>query len=240
MNAIKFIFNNPSVSGVILDRSVRMSRVRALPRAGPNRGAPQIFSDIVFAEKNYKDGNFSREGYDYYLQLREQLLAQLPAPHVVLHLDVSAKVCYDRIHNLRKRVRLRLPTPPPLPPPRRSRAWGSPPAPPRYSCAQNCEGGIPLDYLAGLEECYQNFVARMRDTGRVLSLPWTDFGANTDVVSLLQGELDAVQGATWRDTDAVCNLYVGAIRGRGRKRVEGTPSPAPSPFPPPSACCQRV
>lgn len=61
----------------------------------------------MFAEKNYKDGNFSREGYDYYLQLREQLLAHLPAPHVVLHLDVSAMVCFDRIHNLRKRVRAR-------------------------------------------------------------------------------------------------------------------------------------
>lgn len=65
----------------------------------------QIFSDIVFAEKNYMDENFSREGYDFYLELRNQMLSLLPVPHVVLYLDVSPEECYNRIHKLRKRVR---------------------------------------------------------------------------------------------------------------------------------------
>jgi Deoxynucleoside kinase len=64
----------------------------------------QIFSDIVFAEKNFYDENFSREGYEFYLTLRKQMLSLLPAPHVVLYLDVPAEECYQRIHKLRKRV----------------------------------------------------------------------------------------------------------------------------------------
>ena len=59
----------------------------------------------MFAEKNFVDGNFSREGYDYYLQLRERMLSSLPAPHALVYLDTSAEVCYDRIHKLRQRVR---------------------------------------------------------------------------------------------------------------------------------------
>jgi deoxyadenosine/deoxycytidine kinase len=50
----------------------------------PLCGLLQIFSDIVFAEKNFMDGNFSKEGFEYYLRLRAQMLALLPVPHVVL------------------------------------------------------------------------------------------------------------------------------------------------------------
>lgn len=78
----------------------------ALPRATHSRRhAAQIFSDIVFADKNFHDGNFSEAGYKYYLQLRGQLLRFLPVPHTVLYLDVRPEVCYDRIHHMRKRVR---------------------------------------------------------------------------------------------------------------------------------------
>jgi len=90
VNALKYLHEEQQrqpgatrARGVILDRS--------------------IFSDVVFAEKNFRDGNFSREGYDYYLALRAQLLQPLPLPHAVLYLDVSPQQCYDRIHGLRQR-----------------------------------------------------------------------------------------------------------------------------------------
>lgn len=60
----------------------------------------------MFGEKNYLDGNISKEGYEYYLQLRSQLLFALPEPHVVVYLDASPEVCFDRIHKMRQRVRV--------------------------------------------------------------------------------------------------------------------------------------
>ena len=74
-----------------------------------SRARRQIFSDIVFAEKNFVDANFSKEGFEYYLRLRAQMLALLPTPHIVLYLDVSPEECYSRIHQLRKRVRCSVP-----------------------------------------------------------------------------------------------------------------------------------
>jgi deoxyadenosine/deoxycytidine kinase len=66
--ALKFAFNNnDDCDGVLLDRS--------------------IFADSVFAEKNFIDGNFSREGYDCYLELRKLLLEKLPLPDVIVYLN---------------------------------------------------------------------------------------------------------------------------------------------------------
>ncbi len=73
-----------SETGVLLDRS--------------------IFSDLVFARKNYLDGNISSEGFQYYLRLRDALLDGLPLPHVMVYLDVSPSECYRRIVEVRKRV----------------------------------------------------------------------------------------------------------------------------------------
>jgi hypothetical protein len=167
----------------------------------------QIFSDIVFAEKNFLDGNFSREGFDYYLQLRSQMLAMLPTPHFVLYLDVTPAECHNRIHQLRKRVCVCMwvracvwvrvcvscvcvcralessshrCSPVPTPHPRRRRLA-------RRRCVdtttvwlhavQDCEDGIPLEYLAGLDTCYGHFLSSMRESGAmVVSMPWTHFG----------------------------------------------------------------
>ena len=63
-----------------------------------------IFSDWVFAEKNRLDGNIDSEGFFYYTQLREQMLRDLPFPHVAVYLDVAPDVCHARIHGLRKRA----------------------------------------------------------------------------------------------------------------------------------------
>mmetsp|Transcript_14886 Transcript_14886/g.51840 ORF Transcript_14886/g.51840 Transcript_14886/m.51840 type:complete len:348 (-) Transcript_14886:39-1082(-) len=84
VRALKYAMDpSTTLQGVILDRS--------------------IFSDIVFAEKNFKDGNFTREGYDYYLRLRAQMLEALPEPHVVVYLDVDPEECFNRIHKMRQR-----------------------------------------------------------------------------------------------------------------------------------------
>lgn len=124
----------------------------------------QIFSDIVFAEKNYQDGNFSKDGFHYYLRLRAQMLELLPAPHVVLYLDVSPEECHTRIHRLRKR---------------------------------DCEDGIPLEYLAGLDACYGNFLRAMSTMGsRVVSMPWSGFG-DTGVVASAVHELPCGSIAEW-------------------------------------------
>lgn len=69
--------------GVVLDRS--------------------IYSDWVFAEKNVQDGNICREGYQYYLSLRKQMLAVLPLPTCCVYLDVAAIECQYRVHYMRRR-----------------------------------------------------------------------------------------------------------------------------------------
>lgn len=61
-------------------------------------------SDWVFAEKNRQDGNISEEGFQYYMQLRSRMLQNLPRPHDLIFLDVSAEVCYARVHTVRQRV----------------------------------------------------------------------------------------------------------------------------------------
>mmetsp|Transcript_20431 Transcript_20431/g.48376 ORF Transcript_20431/g.48376 Transcript_20431/m.48376 type:complete len:342 (-) Transcript_20431:37-1062(-) len=134
VRALKYAMDpETDLKGVILDRS--------------------IFSDIVFAEKNFKDGNFTREGYDYYLKLRAQMLEALPEPHIVVYLDVDPLECYNRIHKMRQR---------------------------------SCEDGIPLEYLAGLDECYKNFVAEMRKThAAVFEIEWNSFGSDAPIVSAI-------------------------------------------------------
>jgi NADH dehydrogenase (ubiquinone) 1 alpha subcomplex subunit 10 len=71
-------------AGVILDRSV--------------------YSDWVFAERNRLDGNIPEDGFQLYLSLRKKMLERLPAPQVMIYLDVSPEECYRRVHNLRQRT----------------------------------------------------------------------------------------------------------------------------------------
>ena len=81
--ALNYVLNSSDAiddgcEGVVLDRS--------------------IFSDVVFAEKNFVDGNFTRAGYDFYLELRKRLLAPLPQPDAVVYLDATAKTCAERVN----------------------------------------------------------------------------------------------------------------------------------------------
>eukprot|EP00708_Paratrimastix_pyriformis_P004058 GAFH01002879.1.p1 GENE.GAFH01002879.1~~GAFH01002879.1.p1 ORF type:complete len:241 (-),score=44.72 GAFH01002879.1:244-966(-) len=42
---------------------------------------------------------------------------------------------------------------------------------------RECEAGIPLDYLTGLDQCYQEFLVQMRQYGtQVVKLTWSNFG----------------------------------------------------------------
>jgi hypothetical protein len=128
---MRYLVQEPTCSGVILDRS--------------------IYSDIVFADKNFTDGNFSRAQYDEYLQFRGQLLSKLPLPTAIVYLDVTPEQCRHRILSLRKR---------------------------------DCEEGIPLAYLQGLDECYRTMLREMGSKGvTVLSTKWDEFGETADVAA---------------------------------------------------------
>lgn len=116
-----------------------------------------IFSDYVFAVKNYKDGNITSHGFKYYLQLREKMLKQLPIPHATLYLDVPAKVCHDRILHLRCR---------------------------------ECESSIPLEYLSGLEEAYQDMLKDMESLGsEVMIEDWVNFGEVDTIAEKLENRI---------------------------------------------------
>ena len=44
-------------------------------------------------------------------------------------------------------------------------------------CLQDCEAGIPLDYLQGLDSVYQDLLADMEAQGaKVLRKKWNQFG----------------------------------------------------------------
>ena len=86
VNALKLVHSGCSgenVNGVILDRS--------------------IWSDAVFAMKNYQDGNISQQGFEYYCAVRKKLLQDLVPPDALLYLDVPAEECHRRVHHLRQR-----------------------------------------------------------------------------------------------------------------------------------------
>tara|TARA_B110000208_G_C11677954_1_gene397684 strand:+ start:44 stop:1051 length:1008 start_codon:yes stop_codon:yes gene_type:complete len=73
----------PASEGVLLDRS--------------------IFSDSVFAVKNFEDGNITRSGMVEYESLRRTLLALVPRPDLIVYLDVDATECHRRVHEMRQR-----------------------------------------------------------------------------------------------------------------------------------------
>merc|ERR1712096_567962 len=51
---------------------------------------------------------------------------------------------------------------------------------------RECEGGIPLDYLEGLDSCYNNFLIEMANVGAsILRLSWDTFGDCVEVCAAL-------------------------------------------------------
>ncbi|XP_065053439.1 deoxyguanosine kinase-like isoform X2 [Rhopilema esculentum] len=75
INGLKHILETGQ--GVVLDRSV--------------------YSDLVFTNVIFEDGNMSHNGYQYYLNVREKAMENIPAPFAAIYLNVSPKVCFDRI-----------------------------------------------------------------------------------------------------------------------------------------------
>jgi hypothetical protein len=86
------------------------------------------------------------------------------------------------------------------------------------ACVQDCEDGIPLDYLSGLDTCYGNFLRAMSETGaHVLSVPWSAFGDAAVVAGALQ-DLPASAGDWSADMRRIMFLC-----------VRGVPAPAYEP-----------
>ena len=150
-----------------------------------------LFSDWVFAEKNRLDGNIDEAGFEEYTKLREEMLSMVPLPSALVYLDCPPEECYKRVHNLRCRVscscRRKLQARPPRsldytlsPRSPRTHTPSPPPAPhsARLPQTQDCEGGIPLEYLSGLHDCYKQLVVSMQEsaTCAAFSFEWASFG----------------------------------------------------------------
>ncbi|KAJ6234889.1 NADH dehydrogenase [ubiquinone] 1 alpha subcomplex subunit 10 [Anaeramoeba flamelloides] len=119
------------IKGVILDRS--------------------IYSDWVFAKKNFNDKNIDEEGYKLYSSIRKEMLNIVPYPQICLYLSVKPKICYDRIHKLRGR---------------------------------KCESSIPLEYLSGLNECYESLNTELQESKtHVARINWNNFGYASEVLN---------------------------------------------------------
>ncbi|KAJ3449298.1 NADH dehydrogenase [ubiquinone] 1 alpha subcomplex subunit 10 [Anaeramoeba flamelloides] len=119
------------IKGVILDRS--------------------IYSDWVFAKKNYDDKNIDEEGYKLYSEIRKEMLNSIPYPQICLYLSVKPEICYDRIHKLRGR---------------------------------QCESTIPLEYLSGLNKCYEMLNIELTESKtQVVRINWNNFGYASEVLN---------------------------------------------------------
>ena len=157
--------------GIILDRS--------------------IFSDVVFANQNFSDGNISQEGMDYYWTLRRHMLQGLPQPDLCIYLDVDPNVCLDRINRVRQR---------------------------------ECESGIPLSYLKGLDKQYQQLLVDMEQSGtRVIRMDWNRFGEVKQVESIVTElpQSDNVTASTYKDN---LEFLFNDQKVAERYNVENTPS----------------
>eukprot|EP00792_Barthelona_sp_PAP020_P005113 TRINITY_DN2503_c0_g2_i1.p1 TRINITY_DN2503_c0_g2~~TRINITY_DN2503_c0_g2_i1.p1 ORF type:complete len:279 (-),score=78.23 TRINITY_DN2503_c0_g2_i1:1199-2035(-) len=62
-----------------------------------------IFSDFVFAKQGHESGLMNDEQFHYYMEVRKQMLDILPIPDILIYLDVKPQICWNRVHNVRKR-----------------------------------------------------------------------------------------------------------------------------------------
>ncbi|KAJ5075357.1 NADH dehydrogenase [ubiquinone] 1 alpha subcomplex subunit 10 [Anaeramoeba ignava] len=60
-----------------------------------------IFSDYVFAKQNLVDGNLDQSQFEEYMKLRNKFLSLITQPDLIIYLDVSPEICFDRINNVR-------------------------------------------------------------------------------------------------------------------------------------------
>lgn len=138
VEALRLLFQEADVNkqdykGVILDRS--------------------IFSDVVFAEQNFSDGNISKEGMQYYWKVRDHMMEGLPYPDLCVYLDVDPDICLYRINKVRQR---------------------------------ECESGISIEYLRGLQDKYQNLLKDLeKNKTKVICLNWNNFGDTDEIVEIV-------------------------------------------------------
>jgi len=110
-----------------------------------------VYSDAVFARKNYTDGYITEAGYECYRTKRAELLQKLTPPDLVIYLDVSPETCLKRILTLRNR-----------------------------ECEQSIPleylSGLDTEYMALLEEFESE-----ESTTVVCKYPWEPFGQWQDI-----------------------------------------------------------
>ena len=52
---------------------------------------------------------------------------------------------------------------------------------------RDCEGGIPLPYLQGLDKCYQELLLELEERGsHVYRVPWNQFGGTKDILRIVE------------------------------------------------------
>jgi len=55
---------------------------------------------------------------------------------------------------------------------------------------RNCEAEIPLDYFAGLSECYNEFLSKMKNEGsNVVRVDWNSFGRTSDIIERITEQI---------------------------------------------------
>ena len=62
----------------------------------------QVWDDSVFVEANWKNGDYSQEGYEEYHELRNYLIEELQFPTAFVYLDVDVDECLRRNRQMRQ------------------------------------------------------------------------------------------------------------------------------------------
>jgi hypothetical protein len=87
---------------------------------------------------------------------------------------------------------------------------------------QGCESSIPLEYLAGLDTCYQKFLRLMDEAGSsVISLDWSEFGSASAIAPRIARERTTAHYSAELHT-----LVLDESAVRARLRLPSGPRPA--------------
>ena len=101
-----------------------------------------IYGDIIFAKKNWLDGNMTDLDFENYNKMRAVMTKSLMVPHTTIYLKNDPEITFKNIVN-------------------RSR---------------DCESGIPMDYLKGLDSLYKELAYDLSEMGSdVVEIDWNEF-----------------------------------------------------------------
>lgn len=110
-----------------------------------------VYSDMVFAEAMRQMGWLTKKFMPYYYDYRDNSLCELLKPHLTIYLDAPVSVIKERI---KKRAN-----------------------PHELQSAQMSD-----EYLKAVEKVYkQKFLPKMRESGEVMEVEWTEVGDEVDM-----------------------------------------------------------